>query len=125
MGLAILYMPFFFIAHLLAPVLGYAADGFTVPYKFALIFSCLFYLAIGLRYLRLFLQRYFSQAVVALTILSVTIGTNLLYYATQDAFWATFLKRRGGNKYWEAIRLPDYDKARKGIYVTVEPEKNQ
>ncbi len=31
MGLAILYEPFFFIAHWIAPVLGYPADGFSLP----------------------------------------------------------------------------------------------
>ncbi|HPB02051.1 MAG TPA: hypothetical protein PLZ67_03780, partial [Bacteroidales bacterium] len=39
MGLAILYSPFFFIAHTLAPALGYAADGYSFPYQFSLLLN--------------------------------------------------------------------------------------
>ena len=61
MGMAILYSPFFFIAHSLAKPLGYKRDGFTLPYRFAIAMGCVFYLAIGLYFLSRVLERYFSQ----------------------------------------------------------------
>ncbi len=88
MGLAWLYAPFFLIAHPLAQMSGHAADGFSIPYKAALAFSCLFYLALGLFFLKRLLEAYFPQPVVALTLLAVTVGTNLLNYSTAEATMA-------------------------------------
>lgn len=85
MGMSFLYAPFFFAAHGAAHLTGYKADGFSSPYKLALQLSSLFYLAIGLFFLRKVLLRYFSDGVTALTILAVTVGTNLYYYASFDA----------------------------------------
>mgnify|MGYP006277903771 CR=1 FL=1 len=85
MGLAFLYMPFFLIAHLFAPWLGFEASGYTAPYSFALIFSCLAYLIVGLHFLRKLLERYFSKQVTAVVLFSVVIGTNLYYYVTIEA----------------------------------------
>jgi hypothetical protein len=84
MGLAVLYTPFFWMAHLLASPLGYEPDGYSIPYRVALIFSSLFYLIIGLLFLRKILLRYFSSGLTALTIILVVTGTNLLHYATQE-----------------------------------------
>jgi len=84
-GLSLLYSPFFLTAHLVAPVFGYEANGYTVPYKIALLASCIFYIIIGLIFLRKILSRYFSPLVVSITLFSLAIGTNLLYYATTEA----------------------------------------
>ncbi|MEW6078929.1 MAG: hypothetical protein AB1724_14035 [Thermodesulfobacteriota bacterium] len=85
MGLAFLYAPFFWVAHPAAQMLGYPADGFSGPYRFILMFSALFYLAAGLLCLKKVLERYFSDPVVALALVSVTLGTNLLHYSTYEA----------------------------------------
>lgn len=85
MGLSYLYAPFFRIAHFVAPRMGYTPDGYSEPYKIALIASCLFYLAIGLYFLRRVLLHYFSDRIAAMTIIAVTLGTNLLYYTTREA----------------------------------------
>lgn len=84
MGLSFLYAPFFWVAHLLATPLGYEADGFSIPYRAALIFSSLFYLVIGLLFLRKILLRYFNSGLTALTIILVVTGTNLLHYSSQE-----------------------------------------
>jgi hypothetical protein len=53
MGMAILYSPFFLIAHTYASNSEtYKPNGFSIPYEFMLCVSCLFYLFIGLNYLR-------------------------------------------------------------------------
>jgi hypothetical protein len=85
MGLSFLYAPFFFIAHPAAQMLGYEANGYSPPYKFALTMSCIFYLAVGLYFLRKVLQKYFADIIVAVTLVAVVLGTNLLHYATAEA----------------------------------------
>jgi hypothetical protein len=85
MGVAVMYSPFFFMAHFLADKIGYEADGFTVPYAFAIAFSCVFYLLIGFLFLRTVLLKYFKDKIVALTLLIIGLATNLCWYATMEA----------------------------------------
>ena len=51
MGLSILYSPFFFMAHGLAPLFGQARDGFSNIYQFFLVLGTLFYVLAGLLFL--------------------------------------------------------------------------
>lgn len=81
-GTAIAYTPFFLTAHFLAESLGYPADGFSLPYAFALAMSSIFYLLIALIFLSKILLRYFSDHVTAASILVLFIGTNALHYYT-------------------------------------------
>ena len=80
MGMAVLYAPFFFIAHVLAPVWGYPADGFSLPYQYAIAIGCVVYAWIGLWVMRRVLLRYFSDWVVAVVLVMVVLGTNYLHY---------------------------------------------
>ena len=85
MGLSILYMPFFWLAHGYASISNYTPDGFSRPYQTALVISCFFYVLIGLWYLRKLLLHYFSDGITALTLLCVYFGTNLVWYTTREA----------------------------------------
>jgi hypothetical protein len=85
MGMSVLYAPFFFAAHLLAGPLGYPQDGFSEIYEMCIEFSGLFYLLFGLWFLRKFLLRYYNERIVALCLLLLFFGTNLLYYSTAEA----------------------------------------
>ena len=85
MGMSYLYAPFFFMAHGVAKITSYEADGYSVPYRFALVFSALFYLITGLIFLRKLLLNYFSERVTALVLITVVPGTNLLYYSVYEA----------------------------------------
>jgi hypothetical protein len=84
MGLAILYSPFFFIAHLLAPALGYPADGFSLPYQISIAMGGLVYMAIGLWFLRKALLRYLPDSIVALTMAVIVLGTNYFELTAYD-----------------------------------------
>ncbi len=81
-GMAILYSPFFLAAHALAEPMGHVADGFSLPYRFALAMSAIFYLLLALIFLSKLLRRYFSDHVVAATLLIIFVGTNALHYYT-------------------------------------------
>jgi len=85
MGLSILYAPFFFMAHAYAYIGGYDTGGYSIPYSFALIMAGIFYLGLGLIFLRKILLLYFSDTVTSFTIIGIALGTNLFYYSTLSA----------------------------------------
>ena len=85
MGVAIMYSPFFFIANHFAGKMGYATDGFSTPYAFALIYSCVFYVIVGFFFLRRLLLKYFNDRIAASTIFILGLATNLYWYATLEA----------------------------------------
>ena len=58
-GMAIIYSPFFAMAHLAAKPLGFEPDGFSPPYRIAISFGAILYLAIGLILLCRFLSKYY------------------------------------------------------------------
>ena len=80
MGMSFLYAPFFFLAHLLAPVVGEPRDGFGSIYQLFLCLSSLFYFIIGIIVLSKLLLRYFTPVVTSLTLLCIALGTNLFFY---------------------------------------------
>ncbi len=55
-GLSFTWMPFFFGGHLAAKMFGYPADGYSLPYQLAIGVASLFWLIIGLIYLRKLIQ---------------------------------------------------------------------
>ncbi|MCL3781709.1 hypothetical protein EMN47_15090 [Prolixibacteraceae bacterium JC049] len=85
MGMSILYAPFFFVGHAIAKVTDYPANGFSQPYKVMLILSALFYMLLGLIFLRKILLQFFSDKVTAIVLFLCTIGTNYLYYTAYEA----------------------------------------
>lgn len=80
-GLAALHTPFFLIAHWLAQAVPqWPPDGFSYPYRLALLFSCLFYVMLGLNFLRLNLKRFVSPRLASWTVVLLFLGSNLPYY---------------------------------------------
>ena len=84
MGMSIFYSPSFFIAHSLAPALGYEANGFTWPYQYALVIGGLLYTLLGLIFLRKILLNYFTENVTAIVLLLLIFGTNYVHHLTLD-----------------------------------------
>lgn len=82
MGLSVLYSPFFMAAHGLAEPMGYPADGYSYPYRVALIISSVVYAILGFFFLIKLLRKYFARSTIALTILAIGLGTNLYFYTT-------------------------------------------
>jgi len=83
-GMSYLFAPFFLAGHGIAQLTPAAGDEFSPPYKISLIISCLFYLAIGLFFLRKVLLQYYTAAVTSVTLLLIIFGTNLLHYVTDE-----------------------------------------
>jgi hypothetical protein len=82
MGLAVLYSPFFFIAHLLAPLLGYAQDGFSAPYQYAIFLGGILYTLLGLWFLAKVLRHFFTNGITTLTLIIIVFGTNYLLHTS-------------------------------------------
>ena len=85
MGLSVLYAPFFFIAHAVAPLFGEARDGFGAVYQFFLVMSSLFYVILGYILLSKLLLRYFNRRITVFTLLAIAFGTNLYHFSTTEA----------------------------------------
>jgi len=84
MGMAIMYLPAFLAGHLIALLFGFAADGFSAPYQYAvLIWSILITLA-GIFIIRRVLLHYFNDRMTAFILIILVIGTNFLYH---DGFY--------------------------------------
>lgn len=81
MGLSMAYCPFFLVGHIVAQVLGYAATGYSLPYKVALMWGTGIYLIFGLWSLRMVLIRFYSDQVSAIVLSLIVLGTNLYWYA--------------------------------------------
>lgn len=84
-GVALLMVPFFGIAHALTQIAGLAADGYSEIYQYAVVASAVFYYCLGAVFLFRFLNSYFSFRPSLAAIVLVTYGTNLFHYVTYDA----------------------------------------
>ncbi len=97
-GVALLQLPFFTIAHIVAHPLGFVADGYSLPYRFMLLLGNVFYVMLGLWFLRKILLRheipmlsgrgYFSELTTSLTLAIVMLTTNLYYFTAFNGFMA-------------------------------------
>lgn len=84
MGMAVLILPFFAMAHITAGILGIPADGYTSPYHFFILLAAICYLAAGIFYLRKILLLYFREPIVIISLVVIALGTNLFYYSTAE-----------------------------------------
>jgi len=79
-GVAILWTPFFLLAHLISLFFNLDADGYgNVYYGFVLV-GALFYVFAGLTFLYRLLEKEFGRKTGLITALLIFLGTNLFYY---------------------------------------------
>lgn len=84
MGLAILWSPFFLAAHGIAHITGASTLGYSWPYSLSIFIAALFYLFIGLFYLRKILLKYFSDLTASVVLILVVLATNLMFYVISE-----------------------------------------
>jgi len=84
MGLSYAYAPFFFIANIAAPILGYEKDGFSPPYQWMLLIGSFLFSLIGIYFLFKILTRYFSDTIVLATIALLVFGSNYFVMTAYD-----------------------------------------
>lgn len=81
-GMALMYLPSFTVAHIIATCTKYPADGFSFPYQFFLSLGSFIASLIGLWYFRKLLLIYFNDVVAAIMLIILVLGTNFLNYST-------------------------------------------
>jgi hypothetical protein len=80
-GTAIAMSPFFLIAHLSSDFFGYEADGYSRIYPVMVNVAAIFYLFLGLYYLKKLLGRYgSSDSLISFILIAITFATNVFYY---------------------------------------------
>jgi hypothetical protein len=118
MGLSYLYAPFFGIAHAYALLSGQDAWGFSAPYQIALLISSIFFLILGLIFLRRVLLRFFSEKICFLTILAIVSGTNLAYYISYDAAVSHgFIFSISCLFLWLTVRWHDHPDSKTSLFI--------
>ena len=81
-GVALLWLPFFFIAHVLSLIFGFQPDGYSVIYQQAIMAASLFFLWLGCRFTHRIVLRFIpSAAASVLILLAVVFATPLAFYA--------------------------------------------
>jgi len=80
MGLSLLWTPFFLAGHAVAHLSDDDTGGYSPPYKLFLLLSAIFFLTVGLIYLRKILLASASDRVTATVIAAFVLGTNLFWY---------------------------------------------
>lgn len=81
-GMSILWAPAFFTGHLTAIITGLPADGFSLPYQWALILYGALFSILGFIYLRKILLVFFDDKTTAVTLLLLFFGTNIFFFST-------------------------------------------
>lgn len=81
-GMALMYLPFFLIGHLLAYFFSYPLDGFSVPYQYSILLGSLLYSFIGIIFLRKILLNYFNDALSAVVMIIIVLGTNYFLHTS-------------------------------------------
>ena len=84
-GVALLMLPLFAVAHLLTWWSNLPPDGFSLYYQHAAGLSGVAAFVAGLFFLRRLLARWFSEGVVLATLAAIVFGTNLFHYGTFDS----------------------------------------
>ena len=79
-GVAIMQSPFFLINHFLVTIFNGNNDGKNYLYGYGIMAAGLSYFWIGIYFLFKFLRRYIGVSYAILSLLSLSLGTNLFYY---------------------------------------------
>lgn len=86
MGQALIELPAYLIGDISARIFGFKTDGFSKPYYVLFILNGLFFIFLGLIYLRKLVLLYLNEKTTALTILFLYFATNIYttFYLQND-----------------------------------------
>lgn len=114
LGVALLFAPFFFIAHFIAGFTDYPADGYSFIYAYCIILSSVFYTLLGLFFLRSVLLRYVNDLTTAIVLIIIGLGTNLYFFTVINGpmshaylFCLYALLMYATERWYARLRLPD------------------
>jgi hypothetical protein len=122
-GIAVLLSPLFFLADMVAPLLGYPDDGLSVPYQYIMTLGGLIAVFIGLWYLRKVLLHFFTEKMTALLLFLIVMGTNYFQLMTFDGTLLThnFLFSFYALLLWNTIRWHQEFRLIHALWASVSP----
>jgi hypothetical protein len=88
MGVAVMVLPFFLVAHLAALAGAGPADGFSKVYYEMTYFASVFYFLLGVLFLFKFLRKRFTLQTTLVTTTLVVLATNAYYYALREPLFS-------------------------------------
>ena len=77
MGLSYLQLPSYTVSHFFAKSLGYKTDGFSPPFIIGFVLNAFIFIIIGLIYLRKLLLLFSNDKIVALSLLTLYLASNI------------------------------------------------
>lgn len=83
-GVALMLLPFYGLGVLIAAIFKLSVDGYSNYFMVFVNIGASFYLVVGLYYLKKWLHNYASEISSTITVLSIYLGTNLLYYSLDE-----------------------------------------
>lgn len=84
-GIALLYLPFFLLAHALAILFGLEADGYSTVYQVCFDLGLWFYLFLGLIcFVKILTKVGFKLRTANLSATLILLGTNIVFYSVYD-----------------------------------------
>lgn len=83
-GMAVMYLPFFLIGHKIAINQHSPLDGWSEPYATMIHFGSMFYVMLGLFFLRRLLLHFYSETMTAILLFIAFFGTNLFFYTLRE-----------------------------------------
>jgi hypothetical protein len=88
-GVAILTLPFFAVAHIFCLLSGlFPTDGFSTPYLLMAGLAAIFYVMLGFFLLFGILRRFFTLETSIYTVLTIGLATNLFYFTGYHNYMA-------------------------------------
>ncbi len=85
-GTALLQWPFFYVTYLTTPLQGNSEDGYQKPFQRAVLFATLFYLFLGIFFLRKTLEMYdVKKSAIIFSQVLLVFATGVTNYANYDA----------------------------------------
>ena len=84
-GMSIMYSPFFALAYKIAYNSGTPLNGFTEEFVYCIHWGSMFYVLLGLFFLRKHLLMYFNETITTITLFATLFGTMLFNYTFSNS----------------------------------------
>ncbi len=116
-GLAMVFLPGFALAHLVASSTSFAADGFSLPYQYSVFITSLLFTFLGLFFIRKVLLKFFSDRFSAILMVLLVAGTNLFYTSVNHTLVHNYLFALYALLLWLVIRWHETPTTRLSVWL--------
>ncbi len=84
-GTALMILPFYLVAYIISVAVSLPADGYSILFQYAVALAALWWLWVGVFFLRKLLKSFaISETTILVVVLGMILGSNLFHYAFID-----------------------------------------